>query len=54
MNLRALSSTHPSAAFVMIRVCPFYFDISSSFEAYKSISYIRFAILAGSGLDIGW
>ena len=53
INLLALNSTHPSAALVMIIVCPFYFEISRSLDANISISCIRLAIVFGKGLDIG-
>jgi len=53
MNLLALNSTQPSAAFVMIIVYPFCLEISSSLDANMSISCMRLAIVLGKGLDIG-
>jgi hypothetical protein len=53
MNLYALSSTHPSAALVMIRVVPLALDNSRRRAAYSSISPIFFAIVAGRGFDKG-
>ena len=53
MNLLALSSTHPSAAFVMINTCPLFFDKVSNLHAYLSISSILLDIAAGIGYPIG-
>jgi len=53
INLCALSSTHPSAAFVMIRTVPLFFDNSNNLAAYSSISYIFLLIAAGNGLVLG-
>jgi hypothetical protein len=53
MNLYALSSTHPSAALVMIKTVPLSFEIVNNFEAYSSISYIFRLIYDGSGRELG-
>jgi len=53
MNLAALNSTQPSAAFVIMSTRPLFFERLRSLKAYLSISSILFDIPGGIGSPIG-